>query len=407
MHRRRNQSDPRRHGRAAIVWGLVVYFAAIIAQAAGFDSRPELYDIEYATRLALLRTRIAEAPDRPLLLVIGSSRTCMGFAPEQLPPLTDASGAKVLPFNFGHVGAGPLMNLMDVSRMLADGIRPRWVFVEMMPTFVSHEGMAFISLHTAARDLRVLRDYMQWHRLYGDYALRRLWQAPRYSGELMRAVAPDLAPDPPTTSSKLLPLGGCTYLKDDVTPADRERSTELARKNLQGFLQKFQVSPWADGATRTLLTRLRAEGIQTGLLLMPEGTILKSWYPPGAETQLNHYCAAVSRAYGAPVVDARTWLADDEMADQHHALKRGAAAFTARLGREVFRPYVTTGDTSWAARLDGAVEPVAYNGLTPTQLFSAPLEASCSSGSPPSPSPPILPPTGSDKRPTTSATSAR
>ncbi len=53
-----------------------------------------------------------------------------------------------------------------------------------------------------------------------------------------------------------------------------------------------------------------------------------------------------------PVVDARGWLTDADLYDDHHPLRRGAVEFTRRLGRDVIAPLVATGDTSWAARLD-------------------------------------------------------
>ncbi len=351
MLRRRHPLDPRRRGRAAVGWGLFAFLAAVAAQAAGFDARPDLYDAEYAARLALARARLAEAPGRPLLVAVGSSRLVMAFAPERLPPLPAAGGADVVPFNFGHVGAGPIQNLMDVSRMLADGVRPRWLFLELMPAFLCHEGQVFISEHTAARDFPVLHGYMKWRHLYGDYAWRRLALAPQYAGEFVRRVAPGVVP-PPVGAAPLLPLGGCTYLKDEISAAERARLTGVARVHLYPYLQNFRVPPEADGATRALLTRLRAEGVQPVLVLMPEGSIIRSWYGPGARAAFDDYCAAVSREFDVPVVDARGWLTDADLYDDHHPLRRGAVEFTRRLGRDVIAPLVATGDTSWAARLD-------------------------------------------------------
>src|SRR4051812_40711862 len=94
---------------------------------------PGLYDSEYAVRLRTLRARVAEAPGRPLLLLVGSSRTEMNFLPEVLPPLHTASGETPLVFNFSHLGAGPVMNLLEVRRLLRDGVRPGWLVLEAMP----------------------------------------------------------------------------------------------------------------------------------------------------------------------------------------------------------------------------------------------------------------------------------
>ena len=57
---------------------------------------------------ALLQARLTETPERPLLLMMGSSRTVMCFRPENLAELHTSAGAQVLPFNFSHLAAGPL-----------------------------------------------------------------------------------------------------------------------------------------------------------------------------------------------------------------------------------------------------------------------------------------------------------
>ena len=114
-----------KYSRAPLLWGLAMFLACQTAFAAALDCwYPELYDAEYARRLATLRTRQAEAPERPLFLVLGSSRTALAFRPEILPPLPTRSGPPVLPFNFSHMGAGPLLNLVELRRLLADGVCP-------------------------------------------------------------------------------------------------------------------------------------------------------------------------------------------------------------------------------------------------------------------------------------------
>jgi hypothetical protein len=351
MSRRRQPIDPHR-ARAALRWGLLTFLAGIVVQTAGFDANPELCDCEYGERLRTLRERRAEAPDRPQLLVLGSSRTVMAFAPEQLPPLPTPTGSNALPFNFGLVGAGPILNLAQVSRMLADGVRPDWVVLELMPTFVCHENMAFISVHAAARDLPVIGRHVRWHRLYGEYALRRLWVAPKYPGELLARFAPDMLPTGLPKAAAILPLGGCTYLQEDMSPSERERLSAISRKNLQDYLGRFQVSPAAEAATRETLDRLRSVGTRTLFLLTPEGPEIKSWYGPGARERFEKFISRLSREYDVPVVDARGWLGDDDTYDGHHALRRGAEKFTRRLGRDVLVPYLSAGDTSWAARFD-------------------------------------------------------
>src|SRR5262245_4077574 len=75
-------------GRRALGWGLILFLLGQLALALFVEwGHPEIIDPEYGRRLQLLRERRAEAPGRPLVLVLGSSRTAMGFRPEALPPL--------------------------------------------------------------------------------------------------------------------------------------------------------------------------------------------------------------------------------------------------------------------------------------------------------------------------------
>src|SRR4051794_771274 len=131
--RGRHRPDLRRC-RAALAWALAVYVCGQLLWTAFLDSRhPELYDPEFGRRLATLRDRTAETPGRPLLLRVGGSGRVVGFRPGVLPPLPAAVGGPPLVFNFSHVAAGPVMNLMQIRRLLRAGVRPDWLVVEVLP----------------------------------------------------------------------------------------------------------------------------------------------------------------------------------------------------------------------------------------------------------------------------------
>ena len=67
---------------------------------------------------------------------------------------------------------------------------------------------------------------------------------------------------------------------------------------------------------------------------MPEGTWYRSWYGTGVEHELQAFLGGLRDQFGADVVDARTWVADEEFNDSHHLLQSGAACFTDRLTQE-------------------------------------------------------------------------
>ena len=79
-------------------------------------------------RLAELQATVA---DQPLILVLGSSRTEMGFCAGQVTANLHDRSAVV--FNFGISGAGPLLESVCLRRLLSEGIRPDLLVLEVLP----------------------------------------------------------------------------------------------------------------------------------------------------------------------------------------------------------------------------------------------------------------------------------
>ena len=88
-------------------------------------------------------------------------------------------------------------------------------------------------------------------------------------------------------------------------------------------------------ALRDLLALCRHEGIPTVLYLMPEGSIFRGWYTPSTRACFEDHLIRLSREYGVPIVNARTWMPDKYFGDSHHLYRRGASFFTRRFGSEV------------------------------------------------------------------------
>jgi hypothetical protein len=69
--------------------------------------------------------------------MLGSSRTRQGLLGKSLEqPLGQATGRPAVVFNFGQNSAGPMTELLNLKRLLADGIRPDLLLVEVMPPFL-------------------------------------------------------------------------------------------------------------------------------------------------------------------------------------------------------------------------------------------------------------------------------
>ena len=327
-----------RSARAVLAWALVSAAALHVGVHAYLERRhPDVYDPEFGARLAMLRSRIAEAPDSPLLLVVGSSRLVTDFLPDRLPPL----GGDVLAFNFAHTGAGPLINLMEVRRLFRHGVRPRYLVVEVLPSMLGTSGRSTAASLAVADDLPVLCRHMSSWKAYGRYLGVRLMPTTRhylaaiheYGPAWAFAATADELPD-------LGPLGGSAPLKTQASAENIRRGTEAVRAQYQPGLQQFQVTDVADNSLRELIDLCRGEQVEVVLVLTPESSEFRGWYADTTRVLVNGYCENLRRHCGVCIIDARSWLPDEDFFDAHHALPRGAETFTQRLGRDVLEPLI-------------------------------------------------------------------
>ena len=310
-------------GRARLALALLppAFVAVLLAAWTGAEAAvPEITDTDYYVRLNVVRTAAAEHPDRPLGVVLGSSRMVWAFQPELL---TESDGTYWV--NGAHVGAGPTLNRVILHRLLRDGVKPAVVALEVMPAFFVGENSRFVCGHFAVAELPLMRSYSDKPLGYDYHFLRhRVGRA----GDIARAAAP-LAGRP-----RLHPRGGWAALEDDVSDDERATRTAAALKANGEFLRRMTVRPGADRAFRDTLREAADHGVRVVLLRSPEGPTFRSWYDPEGLKRFDAYIARVASEHGVPVIDAREWLDEDDFYDSHHALKRGAGKFTARFARE-------------------------------------------------------------------------
>ncbi len=327
--------------RGHVVWTAAWVVAVQAALAVYFDARhPEVFDPEYSDRLIALRRLAAAEPDSDLLLIVGSSRITSDVRPEVLPPLRTAAGVRAVPFNFSHSGAGPLLNLVEVSRLYRAGFRPRWAVVELLPAVFPLAGHAAAAAQAGPADVPLLARYVPPGKLGWHYLAERSGGCVNHRWAYLRHLAP-WAPLCPLAydSIALEPLGGSTaWLPSEPDPAEVARRTAVVRGQYAPNLQKLTVHESADRALRELLDLCRRQGTDVVLLLTPESGQFRGWYPPEAERLVRAYTDELRRECGVPVVDARSWMADGDFVDGHHLHPYAAVAFTERLGREVLEP---------------------------------------------------------------------
>jgi hypothetical protein len=338
---------PAGKGKRAFLWMLAYLAAAQVALWVWLQrGHPELHDPLYGFRLNSLRARLAQSPGKPLVLFLGSSRTKYGIRPA-------AMHVQPVVYNFGINGLGNIRGLVYLRRLLADGIRPDWLFVETWPPQWSQEGfveeaplwLGHDELHWGDVPLvwRYFRDTpeilrrglrknlipLQGYRLYLTGAAAP-WLLSRQQVAGMEHNRVDLDPDDP---DGWFPL---TYGAD--TPEEVERTLKRNRDDLRPLLNPVRINPRNDAALRELLGVCRSHGIKVAVYLMPEPGLTRGWYSPESRAVVQHYLAGLGREFDVPVIDTRDWLPDKDFTDCCHMWDRAAGPFSDRLAREVLGP---------------------------------------------------------------------
>lgn len=338
-----------RRGRIAIACALTAYVALQLATNFAADFvYPGIRDPEYGRKLALLKAQLALFPERPLMLLLGSSRTAYGIRPECL---FDASAEQTpLIYNFGILGGGPLYELMYFQRLLAEGVKPRWVVVEVHPGLLKMSpemmaGQVPPRERCDARDLKLLRDYLDLPAASWRAWLRYRWAACyQFRQDLVRCVAPGWVPAPPFPDTNALdkttPCGWVPGPWPKPDDAVRVARCNLVRQVYSPSYRQFEVSDRSNRALRQLLHCCRKNGIAASLLLMPEADALRDAEVEAAEKQIGRYLMELGGEFQAPLIDASHWCDDADFADGQHLLADAAERLSMRLGRDALRDWV-------------------------------------------------------------------
>jgi hypothetical protein len=296
---------------------------------------PDFLDPKYGCRMCSLRENCRWQSERTLFLALGSSRTEQGFRPSLLA--NDDGEKSPLFYNLGRGGSSPLLYLLTLRRLLADGIRPDTLLVEIFPPALVEDEENVVVYKPTLRDWPLLRRYPVGERTWAFWLSDRalLWY--KYRSGFVAWAAPGLLPSQARWGEHLWDYRGGEWrvVGDSCSFQERRRLTDDARRRYAHSLQHFRIAADADRALRELLELCHKERIAVALFLMPEAQEFRGWYPPEARRRLSDYLAALRRDYNVPSIDARCWIDESEFSDGHHLLRRGAATFTQRFAAEL------------------------------------------------------------------------
>jgi hypothetical protein len=339
----------RRFARRAALTLLCFPLAFFLGQLAiGYSvehSWSSVRDPDYDCKQKRLAELQGTAPDQPLVLILGSSRTEMGFCAGRVT--AKIHDRLAVAFNFGMSGGGSMLQSVCLRRLLADGVRPDLLILEVLPPTlnqpnahpVEEDWLDGSRLRTS--EITFLRRYHSnpGHLSRGWGKARSLpcvWQRHSLRTSLVGESA-DTIPEPERILGTTDQFGWTPFCLPDVTPERHRTASAFANLQYKHAFGDFRLAGGPALALEEMLIRCRQEGIPVALLLMPESSEFRALYPPAMRQGTDEFLHELCVRWDLRLVDAREWLPDEAFWDSHHLLPRGAEAFTDRFQSESLR----------------------------------------------------------------------
>ena len=339
-----------RRGRSALVWALAAFAVCQLGMAVAIErSYPEFRDPEFGYRRNRLVSRLTHAPTKPYTaIMLGSSRTTIGFDASIVErQLAEHLQAPAIVFNFGVTGAGPLTHLLNLRRLLKDGVRPDLVLIEILPPLLN--GRPWNQESLRLRPERLWHEEVQVLKEYGclpgiERRWLEGWPVPFYEHRfaLLSRFMPGWLPyDMRLDWAISIDDSGYCPRPKSRRSADAERiALDNMRKDYSVRLLEFQLGGQACRGLMELVDLCNQEHLPAALVLMPEGTAFRQLYTPVVWGQIDGFLKDVAAHANIPIISAREWLPDSAFVDAHHLVQEGAEEFTTRFGREGVIPLV-------------------------------------------------------------------
>lgn len=305
---------------------------------------PRLRDPEYGRRLAAAQ---ALPPGRPLVAVFGSSRVAYGVRPAVVAEWANMAPGRPLVANLSLAGAGPVMELMAFRRALAHGLRPAAVLVEYWPAFLRQDGPYREEARIDLARLRpvdecLVRDYFAApDRTLAALRRNRWLSVSAHRKPLLNQVAPRWLPVAARTDGMWSKIDATGWLPGH-TAADAgvaARAWAGTESYYRPLFDGYTIGADSDRALGQLVAEARADGVPVGLLYLPESMAFTRLMPPAVRAAAADHLTKTVAALGVPLIDARGWVADDQMPDGFHLLQGGAAEVSRRLGPAILEAF--------------------------------------------------------------------
>ena len=326
-----------------IIWfALALVLGQFILGVLVDQSLPRVRDPEFAIKLKRYEELLHEYPDRPSIMMLGSSRTAFGFRGKLIGAASD--NQKPIIFNFAYPGGGPFLQRITLQRLKEANRLPSVLLVEIMPIFFNGpagEKMELKMLDTArlsAQELGLLSDYS------GNFFARsHRWMFARsipiwkHRSELRDCIGLDefLAESRPPEVYDFIEADGWTPQDSIFLSRNRLDLAQLAHRQYDRFYDDYLPSTAPLQQLRELLKDALAEKITPILVLMPEGSEFRHLATAKHEEGFQRMLHSLQEEFSISLIDGREWVADEEFFDGHHVFDKGAESLTYKLGEEL------------------------------------------------------------------------
>lgn len=345
---RRCPSPRAARARAGIAWGGFAFLLLYLLGSYFVEKGPaKARDPEFAAKFERLQARLQADPAKPLILMLGSSRTLLMLDAGSLHVNWDGTPAQV--FNFGMKGSGPLLEHLCLERLLKSGVRPDLLLLEVFPALYNRpldrslEEVWFQEgrlRHAEVTELRPFHSNTQ--RIWRRWLRFRLKPWGGIERSLEDFLDP-LGPDHPDHAgdydlSIIDPFGWEPHFRTGITDAQRAYYRDIAKGQYRSAMGPYEPAANAFAALKSILDTCEQIHLPVALVMMPEGPFFRSFYPPGMQEHLTATFTRISQERRVLLVNARDWVPEEELYDSHHALPAGAERFSGRLRDEVLTP---------------------------------------------------------------------
>ena len=337
--------------RRTVIWAVLLMLGAHLGMMLAAEHSDRLRDPPFGDKLAKLEQLQREAgSDVPCVVVLGSSRTLLGFHGEHAEhEIEQALGTRAIAFNFGTPASGPITHLIYLKRLLAAGVRPNLLILEVLPPALQDgiggpvEAAIFPGDRLASHEVPIVVQYgydaHQTHEQQRANAINP-WASMR-DRLLARVLSSWVMEGSRLDWSRNTDAHGWTTPpRQSITPSERAEREAKIRADFAAPLATMEPERRPFAALREILELCERERIPVQLLLMPEDATFRSLYAPQVIAKLLNAMNALSAEKHVPFVNAREWLTDDDFYDGHHMFRHGALQFTSKLTSEIIVPFL-------------------------------------------------------------------